>query len=180
MIDYNHILKTITGDAQVNMVKKQHLSDWEKILFGRNPIDLGLTVEKYQKKLATANPDVKKLLGDQWANSDDSFFHQTAPRALENQQAILSLVAALAALDKKGTMTYVNWQCGLGKTTCMLTLGHMLALGTRPPKGIDTVTVRLVLANPNLVSHYQRLFERKQAQADQRIAFEWMAIDKFK
>ena len=90
------------------------------------------------------------------------------------------MVAELAAQDKRGTMTYVNWPCGLGKTTCMLALGHMLALGTRPPKGIGTVIVRLVLANPNLVSHYQRLFERKQGQADQRIAFDWMAIVKFK
>lgn len=75
IVRYDDCLKHIQGDAQLNMVKEQHLSQWHRLLFGNNPIDLGLSMEKYQKKLAAANPEVKSLLGDSWADHTDSFFH---------------------------------------------------------------------------------------------------------
>ena len=64
----------------------------------------------------------------------------------------------MAREGKKNTLTYVNWTCGLGKTTYMLELGHILGLISRPPKGTGTITVRLVLAYADLVGHYEQYF----------------------
>ena len=66
------------------MILGQHLSQWPKVLFGNNPIDAGLTIEEYQEKLSTENPEVATLLGNSWPDTEDSFFHQAPPRPYKN------------------------------------------------------------------------------------------------
>ena len=149
---YLESLKEITSDAKLAQVDGQHLPLWSKILFGSNPIDPGLTFDEYWDQLKRANPGVTEELVDV-AEVTDSFFHQARPRAYPNQWAILALVAELIKRDKR-TLTYVCWPCGLGKTSCMVELAHMLALNSLPAKGKKTVTVRLVVANSDLVTHY--------------------------
>ena len=51
----------------------------------------------------------------------------------------------------------------------MLELGHILALTVRK----RPVKVRLVLSNADLVDYYKKLFEDKQALADDTVEFEW-------
>ena len=65
--------------------------------------------------------------------------------------------------QKKGSMIYVRWPCGLGKTSLMLELGHHLGLTSLPKTGNSTVTVQLVMTNADLVNHYIKLFEKKQS-----------------
>ena len=91
---------------------------------------------------------------------------------------MLSLVGELAKISKN-SLTYVMWPCGLGKTTQMMQLGHILGLATLA-KGKRPITVDLVLANGDLVEHYRQLFKEKQEHADPRVRFEWMSIDTFK
>ena len=47
-------------------------------------------------------------------------------------------------------------------------------------KGKKTMTVRLVLANGDLIPHYQQLFADKQARCDPRISIDWLSIATFK
>lgn len=94
--------------------------------------------------------------------------------------AVLSLVGELARKEKKSSLTYVCWACGLGKTTCMMELGHILGLVSLPPTGKKPVYVRLVLANADLVKHYEQLFAKKQEEADKRVQLEWLSMDTFK
>ena len=93
--------------------------------------------------------------------------------------AVLSLVGELAR-PEKSSLTYVCWACGLGKTTCMIDLGHVLALLSMKPNGRTPITVRLVLANEDLVKHYAQLFAEKQKEADTRVKFEWLSMTTFK
>ena len=152
-------MKHIQGDAQLAQIKQQHLSQWPKILFGNNPIDAGVTYEENVDKLLDSNPELGLAVADV-PEFSDSFFHQAAPRPLPNQQAILAVIAALAQQDKNG-LAYVAWACGYGKTTCMLELGHSIAQVLLPPKGRQRINVRMVLANPDLLDHYQQLFAEK-------------------
>ena len=76
--------------------------------------------------------------------------------------------------QKKG-LIYVAWPCGFGKTTCMLELGHLVAQALLPSKGKQTIIVRIVLANPNLLDNYEQLFEEKMSQADSRITFTFLS-----
>ena len=62
----------------------------------------------------------------------------------------------------------------------MLQLGHILALGVLTSKGKRPITVNLVLANADLVQHYQELFAEKQSLADPRVHFEWLSMDLFR
>ena len=84
----------------------------------------------------------------------DSFFHQVAPKPHDNQRAILELLGELVRRQKQ-SLTYVCWPCGFGKTTSMLELGYTLAKLILNPKGRQTLVVRLVLANADLVANYQ-------------------------
>ena len=61
----------------------------------------------------------------------------------------------------------------------MLQLGHMLGLSTLTTNN-KNVTVRLVVANEDLVAHYKALFADKQCEADARITFEWLSMTAFK
>ena len=75
----------------------------------------------------------------------------------------------------------MRWPCGLGKTSLMIELGHCLGLISLPAaahKG--AITVQLLMANADLVDHYIKLFEKKQAKADKRVTFEWVTITTFK
>lgn len=81
----------------------------------------------------------------------------------------------------KGSLTYISWPCGSGKTTCMLELGNMLAHKLMPSRRAKKpVYVKLVVANTDLVSYYQNLFTEKQSLADPKINFEWQSVATFK
>jgi len=162
MVRYDDCLQHIQGDAQLNMIKGQHLSQWHSLLFGNNPIDLGLPMDKYQKRLTAANPGVKDLLDNPWTDHTNSFFHHTKPTPFGNQQAILTLVGELARVGKKNTFTYVHWSCGYGKTTCLMEMGNVLAQASLAPKSKNERIGRLVLANADLVGHYKQLFTEKE------------------
>ena len=84
---------------------------------------------------------------------------------------ILTLVGELIK-RQRSSLTYVSWPCGLGKTTCMLELGHILGQSLLPPKSQRKIMVRLELANSDLVAQYQKLFKENQGHADSRITFE--------
>ena len=135
------------------MISQQHLSQWPKILFGKNPIDAGLTYEEYWEKLQGSNLEIDMDLAEIPA-FQDSFFHQAAPKPHENQRAILEFLGELVR-RQKSSLTYVCWPCGFGKTTCMLEMGHQLAKTLLTPKGRQTLLVRLVLANAALVENYR-------------------------
>ena len=62
------------------------------------------------------------------------------------------------AKREKNSLTYVRWDCGLGKTTCMVDLGHILALESLPPTGKKPITVSLLIANDGLLDHYENVF----------------------
>ena len=111
----------------------------------------------------------------------NGFLHQTPLKSYTNQQAIISVVSELARTGKKGTLTYVRWECGLGKTSSMLELGHCLGLTCLPSSANrGAITVHLVLANADLVEHYTQLFSAKQAQADRRVTLHWVSMTDFK
>ena len=59
MSKYGDCLKHIKGDPQVLMIEGKHLSQWHDILFGNNPIDIGLPVHECRALLLEANPDLK-------------------------------------------------------------------------------------------------------------------------
>ena len=96
-----------------------------KLLFGNNPIDAGLSISEYWNMLVE-NKDAQHLK-EMNCPSYDSFFHQTYPRPLKNQLTILLLIGELTR-NLKSSLTYVCWPTGLGKTTSMMELGHILCL----------------------------------------------------
>ena len=67
------------------------------------------------------------------------------------------MVSELGKLNRS-SQTYICWSCGTGKTTSILELGHIIGLNSLSAKSKKTVTVRLVLANPDLVNHYKQQF----------------------
>ena len=77
-------------------------------------------------------------------------------------------------------ITFATGKGGTGKTSCMTELGHILGLNSLPARRRMTVTVRLVLANPDLVKHYKQEFKGKEALADPRVTFDWLSMDDFK
>ena len=93
--------------------------------------------------------------------------------------SVLKLVTEVARVDKS-TLTYICWGCGLGKTTCMMELGHMIGQVSLGPKSKKAQNVRLVLANSDLVTHYDTLFNQKESQRDPRLSFSWISMDTFK
>ena len=125
MTKYQDSIQKIKSSAQLTLVTQQHLPLWPKILFGSNPIDTGLNFDEYWKNLLEFNPEIDQMVSGM-PDFQDSFFHQAAPKPHENQRAILELVGELVK-RQKFSLTYVCWPCGLGKTTCMLELGHLLA-----------------------------------------------------
>ena len=88
MKKYHDSILHVQKDAQLTMILQQHLSQWPKILFGKNPIDAGLTFEQCIAKLLAANPELS-LPADEVPEFMDTFFHQTAPKPHENQRTIL-------------------------------------------------------------------------------------------
>ena len=58
------------------------------------------------------------------------------------------------AKQEKNSMIYVCWGTGLGKTSCMMEMGHSIGLSTLAPKSKNSVDVKLVLANADLLPHY--------------------------
>ena len=158
--NYYESLDHIRHQAQLNMVAGQYLPNWPRLLFQKGPIDAGLSVEECWKKLATTNRDAA-YLKDIEPPVPDNYLHSTAPCPLKNQMAVLTLLGELAKRDKTSLM-YVRWACGLGKTTCMIDLGHILAQASLKPTGKKQIAVRLIVANKDLVKHYQQLFIEKQ------------------
>ena len=92
--------------------------------------------------------------------------------------AILLLLGKLVKKDRR--LIYVEWPCGLGKTTCMLELGHVLGLVSLGPYSKKDIAVQLVVANDDLVAYYEHLFAEKQRLADERITFYWLSMTTFK
>ena len=63
----------------------------------------------------------------------------------------------------------------------MLELGHTLALNSLPKAANrGSATVNLVIANADLVKHYEELFKRKQAEADPRVTINWISMTAFR
>ena len=160
------------------MVADQYLPNWPRLLFRKSPIDAGLTTEECWEKLTTENPDAADL-ADTEPPVHDNYLHTTRPCPLPNQMVVLSLLGKLAK-GEKTSRTYVRWDCGLGKTTCMVDLGHILAIESLPPTGKKPITMRLIIANEDLVKHYEQLFAEKQKEADDRVKFEWLSMADFK
>ena len=154
-------LKNIKGTAELSLVSGQNLSQWPAILMRRNPIDLGLKSKEYRKKLISNNPDAAGIEERKLAESD-GHLHQKPIRAFGNQMSVIELLVSMALLGKS-TLMYVNWPCGLGKTTCMMELGHLLGVNSLPSAGKKTLSVKLVVPNTGLVKHYEKLFKDKQA-----------------
>ena len=77
-------------------------------------------------------------------------------------------------------LIYVCWPTGLGKTTCMMELGHILCLQSLSSKAVGPVGVKLVLANADLVPTYNQLFEEKKSKADSRVKVEWLSMVDFR
>ena len=121
---------------------------------------------------------IQGLLDDHEWSTYDSFFHQAAPKPHLNQKAILMLMGELVRKDRR--LLYVNWGCGLGKTTCMLELGHVLGLAALGPHRKKEIAVQLVVANDDLVAYYEELFAKKQCLKDPRITFYWLSMSTFK
>ena len=57
----------------------------------------------------------------------------------------------------KASLTYVTWNCGTGKTTCMVELGHTVGLRTLSSK-VKSAKIKLIVANADLVDYYQKAF----------------------
>ena len=157
---YSDSLEHIRDLADLNIVAEHYLTRWPQLLFRKIPIDAGLKIEECWKKLATTNRDAA-YLKDIEPPVPDNYLHSTAPCPLKNQMAVLTLLGELAKRDKTSLM-YVRWACGLGKTTCMIDLGHILAQASLKPTGKKQIAVRLIVANKDLVKHYQQLFIEKQ------------------
>ena len=62
----------------------------------------------------------------------------------------------------------------------MLEMGHIVGLQMLGKSRRASATVKLVVANADLVDFNERLFTIKQRLGDPRIAFEWMSFDAFK
>ena len=61
----------------------------------------------------------------------------------------------------------------------MMELGHMLAKISMPAKGKKPINVKLLVANEDLVGHYEQLLKEKERLADERIKFEWLSLATF-
>ena len=81
---YKEVLRQITGAAELAQVNGQHLMEWARILFGNNPIESGLTTQECWDKLVEENPELVSMLPEEMPETSDSYFRQTAPRALPN------------------------------------------------------------------------------------------------
>ena len=75
-----------------------------------------------------------------------SYLHETAPKLLENQRAIVTATVAIA--QNRQTMTYICQGTGTGKSTQMLEIGYELAMCALSPKSKKEVTVRLIVSTP--------------------------------
>ena len=163
---YHESLDHIRHPAQLKIVASQYLPNWPRLLFQKSPIDAGLSMEECWEQLTTENPDAADL-ADTEPPAHDNFLHTTRPCALTNQMAVLALLGKLAKRDKTSLM-YVRWDCGLGKTTCMMDLGHILAV-EGVPAGKSIINVWLLLANEGLVKHYEKVFAEKWEEALPRV-----------
>ena len=178
MSRYFDSLHHIRGPAELKVVADQYLVQWPGLLFKRNPIDSGMDINECWDELTTGNPDAA-ILADGEPPDWDSYIHQADPKPFDNQMAVLSLVGELATMETKSSLVYVCVPCSYGKTTCMADLAHILALRALPRAGRKTIKVHLVLANEDLLKHYEQKFADKLKVADPRVKFEFLSIATF-
>jgi hypothetical protein len=87
------------------MVEELHLIEWPEILFGQQPLDSGLPAEECYDELRKTTEELQDQLPEEMPPNELSYMHETAPRLLPNQRAIVS--AAVAIAKKKHSWVYI-------------------------------------------------------------------------
>ena len=108
------------------MVEQLHLIEWPEILFGQQPLDSGLPAEECYDELRKTTEELQDQLPEEMPPNELSYIHETAPRLLPNQRAIVS--AAVTIARKKHSWVYVCQGTGTGKSTEMLEIGYDTAM----------------------------------------------------
>ena len=87
--DYYAVLKAVKSDAEVLIVKDEHLLDWQEKLFGQRPLHADLDEATYWAQLKDSLPELSDVIPDEKPEHSPDHLHARPPSLHPNQRAVV-------------------------------------------------------------------------------------------